>query len=77
MKLTLKTDLDLADNLELVTNIRYAHVKYEGPNSLSINRYGQCKKICGKTDKRTHQQTDGPKNIYAPPPPHLFKSTLH
>ena len=39
MKLTLKTDLDLADDLELecyqqkglVT--KYTHVKYEGPNS--------------------------------------------
>ena len=57
MKMTLKTDLDLADDLELVTNrkflvTRYTYVKHKGPNSYQSKDMANVKVFADKqTDK--------------------------
>ena len=68
MRLTLKTDLDLADDLELMTQkglvTRYTHLKYEGHNSNQSKDIANVKVFADKqTDKRTYRWA---KN-YVPP----------
>ena len=68
MRLTLKTDLDLADTLNLLPTEgscnKYTHVKYEGPNSYQSKDMANVKVFTDK--KKPDQQTNGRAKNYMP-----------